>query len=272
MEREETRGSSSVLNVAVCLIIVVVVAALLYPVFVPAIHIGTPVNCQSNMKQIGSALKMYLSDWGDTYPTNRNLSNAISPNVKLTSPGQTNADGTSRRFQYGVNWVEGLYNYIEQVSKSGSSSWQCPQALKNHYPKNSDTVLVSYVFNRNLVEKKVGIIKYSANLMEVREFNGLLNSELRPTNETRWSSKTPPVSPFLTRHDAVYGRTNPKIHGNCSNILFADGHVKLYAIMYFPKKVTKEQCWDTETKQWYNFNATNTNMPINVRRTIAITP
>ena len=268
----------TLIELLVVIAIIAILAAILFPVFAKARKSAQTADCQSNMKQIGSALKMYLSDWGDTYPTNRLTGyTTISTDVPLSTPGQTVSGGAPLRFQYGVNWVEGLYNYVEQVSKTGASSWRCSAATNKQQPVNSNAA-ITYAFNANLVEQPEGIIKGASNLMAVRELDRMYNSVLRPTNDSSCSSGNRPISPFLDTSDEGIGGINlrasePKQHGNGSNILFADGHVKMYNVQYMPEQgdMLSTNCWDTETSQWYNFNA-QSSKPANMRRTIAITP
>ncbi len=263
---------------------VVVGAGAFFYLFVPLFttwlgrtHCGSS-SCESNMKQIGNAIKMYLSDWNDTFPTNRPFLNGhkvgpIRVYVKL-SPHEPIGNATEPpRFSYGVNWVEGLYSYIENVTKASDpqSVWRCQAASSRVYPEGSKTAAVNYVFNRNLVERSARSLTYAANLMVVREIDAVVNAELRPTNDTTWTSKTPPRSPFLTSHDTRAGHMNPKIHGAGSHILFADGHVKVFDASFFPERITKSRCWDPDTKQWYNY-APGSGKPEGYTKSIAITP
>jgi len=268
------RRGITLLEVVVCLVVVVVVAAILFPMI--AHDHGPPLmmsDCQSNMKQIGSALKMYLSDWNDTYPTQRvwqrnGKLGAIRDHVKLTPSGTTNSDGSPKRFQYGVNWVEALFAYVESVSKDGRATWQC-NASKEKYPTNSRTACVSYAFNRNLIEQPEQVIRGASNLMAVRELDRMVDSDLRPIYECRKPGRSP-VSPFLTDFDVRFGKTNPKLHGTGSNILFADGHVKGFAKNYMPEHIDSK-CWDNDTKQWFNFGP-KSRVSEYMKRTIAVSP
>src|ERR1035437_5992860 len=117
-------GSVSVLNVVLCLIVVAGVAAVVLPMIVPheGFHPGIS-TCQTNLKQIGNAFKMYLSDNNDTYPTNRAYSSdgklgPIRAHVKLT-PSDEPRDryGNPKKYKYGCDWVEPLTAYIEEVTK-----------------------------------------------------------------------------------------------------------------------------------------------------------
>jgi len=250
-------GPSGILSVILILFGLFIWALILFPMFFRTNQHIDSSNCQSNLKQINYAIKMYLVDWNDTYPTNRayisgNKTGPVSACVRL-SPVDENAQKPFR-FKYGVSWVEALYDHIDSVTKQNDpqSVWRCLNIGKKIYPKGSDTAATSYVFNSNLIEKRERIIRDASKLMLIREINGLVNSELRPTNNSTWTSKIPPDSPFLTSYDSRYGKMNPELHGNGSHILFADGHVKLLQPEEFPsqKQITKARCWDSEHKQW----------------------
>ena len=93
-------------------------------------------------------------------------------------------------------------------------------------PGDDSTAAVSYAFNRNLVERPEKAVRYAANTMMVREMDRRVDAELRPTNYSCGRPDVPPDSPFLTKHDSRMEETNPGVHGEGSNVLFADGHVQ----------------------------------------------
>ena len=260
---------------AIVSIFVLMTGAVLMPVFVRS-DCAPSSSCQSNMSQIGRALKMYLSEWNDRYPTNRRyLPNGklgpVSARVKLTPAGSTDNSNKPERFRHGVSWVEALYPYVEAVSKESSGVWACPAASKAKYPKNSNTAYVTYAFNRNLIERPEIAIHTASNLMVIRETDRYIDSELRPTNYSCGRSDVPPDSPFLTKHDSRIGETMQDIHNNGSNVLFADSHVKLFLADSFPdeRHITAGKCWDAKDRRWYN--SLDSKDQKNYKR-IAITP
>lgn len=104
--------------------------------------------------------------------------------------------------------------------------------------------------------------------MMVREMDRLVNAELRPINDSTDSPNTPPDSAFLTTRDSRLGDTDADLHYGKSNILFADGHVKLIDCTQLAPQ------WDPHTKRWYNHINADSKTPKQnaLNKTIAITP
>lgn len=272
-------GGVSVWSIIGCFIVLVVIAAVLFPILAhPTGCYSGNANCQSHMSQIGRALKLYLSEWHDMYPTNRNWAGKdslgpISCYVKLTPPKPENKTTEKpERYRYGVNWVEALYPYLEAVSGGRSSAWTCPVVTGNKTLDDSSTARATYVMNRNLIEKPEKVIRSASSLMLVREMDRLVDAELRPTNNSCGNPKMPPHEPYLTTDNE--NDTNGRLHGPGSNILFADGHVKGYSEKYLPKQrdITKAKSWDPVDKQWYNYCSKSPSITESMKRTIAITP
>lgn len=257
------RSGVSAVEVLVFFIVVVVIAAILWPLFTyggrcPPLR-ASP--CQSNLTQIGRAIKMYMSDWDNTYPTQCLRPASMAFSVKLSPREEVN----QKRFVHGTNWVEALFSYIETTSKNDAwSVWRCGACSDDTYPKRSDTAAVSYVLNRNLIQLPEGYVTDGARLMLLREADRLVNSDLRPTNLSRKNEKAMPQSPFLTKRDVRMGETKPDLHNKGSHVLFADGHVKYFGA----ESYTDKPSWDPETQQWWNYVKGHPG----IDKAIAITP
>jgi type II secretory pathway pseudopilin PulG len=76
-------GCISPLSALVLLCSVLVLAAILVPNFVRANARGKLTACKSNLKNIGTALEMYSTDWSGKYPTTTSL---LTPNYLKTIP------------------------------------------------------------------------------------------------------------------------------------------------------------------------------------------
>ncbi len=283
------RKGFTLIELLVVIAIIAILAAILFPVFARARKAAMASTCQSNLNQLAKAMKMYLTDWSDTYPTNRSLANynIIDPMCRLSQPMPLPGQTEPPKFQHSINWVEALYSYVEQVTKKDdpATTWRCPAATSLFLPVAPTTEppyrLVTYVFNRCLVEAPEGIIKGASNLMMVRELGRLTMATLRPTNECTASPNSAPQDPFLIARDyaqtIIFTKGEYLLHANGSHILFADGHVKLFDIRSFATDAAATQyarIYDPTTQQWYNWYFEN---PANaeqkaLNRQIAISP
>ncbi|MEN6356123.1 MAG: prepilin-type N-terminal cleavage/methylation domain-containing protein [Armatimonadota bacterium] len=216
------RKGFTLIELLVVIAIIAILAAILFPVFAKARRTAQASNCESNMKQIGNGLKMYLSDWEDTYPTNRltnvssfPMSTEVPLSINTTSgiygdvgtPKINSSTGKPYRFVgpsagssvvpnpngRGPNWIEALYNYIETVTKLSdpTSIWKCQSAAPVGR-KNASFNCVSYAFNANMLEVGEGAVKNAGNLMMVRELDGYQYATIRPTNISRDGVTNPP--------------------------------------------------------------------------------
>jgi prepilin-type N-terminal cleavage/methylation domain-containing protein/prepilin-type processing-associated H-X9-DG protein len=263
------RKGFTLIELLVVIAIIAVLAAILFPVFARARKAAQASTCQSNLKQIGNAVKMYLTDWDDTYPTNRDTmaGGGITSAINLSPPEPIAPATEPPKFMYGITWVEALYSYVEAIVKKGDfqTTWKCPAASNAQWPSYDDypegNCAVTYTFNACMLEQPEGIVKGAANLMLIREFGEMTIAVLRPMKDVTGNSSTVPDSPFLSTSDSVVGDTSKlsKMHANGSQILFADGHVKLFGLGYltdsaaFKKGGQVGSQWDKTTQQWYNY-------------------
>jgi|LSQX01.3.fsa_nt_gb prepilin-type N-terminal cleavage/methylation domain-containing protein/prepilin-type processing-associated H-X9-DG protein len=277
------RKGFTLIELLVVIAIIAILAAILFPVFARVRRAAMNSDCQSNMKQIGVAFKMYLSEWQDCYPYQDITSKLGSQSgIVLANPGVVDSTGAPVRFTgptnatnpaY-VNWVEALFPYMESLSDTGADAYTCKAATDVQDASGTLTAKgrarVNYSMNINMVGQPEGVITTPANTFLVREMDRKVNAVLRPL-ELSGDASSRPNSPFLTATDNGYASNQPAVapkqHGNGSNILFADGHVKGFGSADLPDGELPNSCWDGS--QWYN--AVNTG-PKDRWKAIAITP
>src|SRR5260221_14333659 len=68
---KQQRGFT-LIELLVVIAIIAILAAILFPVFAQAREKARQASCQSNLKQIGIALKMYVQDYDERWPTGQN--------------------------------------------------------------------------------------------------------------------------------------------------------------------------------------------------------
>lgn len=281
-------------------LVVLLIGFLLAPAVARLQRSPAEARCQSNMRQWARAMVLYLDDNHQRYPTNRNPQGFLTARVYLTPLSadgtmQVGQDGKPIRFANGVNWVEALYPYIWTSAEKTGQDWKsfrkCPNTSTKTDPPSSVpppsaslSATMTYAFNLFLVEQPKGVIQNTANLMMLREMDRKINSCLRPTSPSigsiqSISSTNPPENTFLVNawdraldQYIMNGKPNANQHDSGSYILFADGHVKWFGMSYMPASMAIADNWDANDSRWYNYNGTTTTVPVELRKTIAITP
>lgn len=237
----------TLIELLVVIAIIAILAAILFPIFAKARDAAKASQCISNLNQIGRAFRMYASDYEDTYPTNREWAvggkgRLLTPDIKrvvyLSTKTYVDSATGQTRFEYGPNFVEALYPYLERIATGSDpvSVWKCPKAnLDDTLPRTGSTrpgserdrCAVTYVMNYFMVEANEGTMKTTSDVMLLREVDAKTNAVLRPWPGTTGSNQ--PQYPFLdSAGDGVWGRMRYDLHAKGSNILFSDGHAKYF--------------------------------------------
>lgn len=98
--RVDKSPASVLLTIFAVIAVGVVLAALLVPNFIRARSRGQLTACKSNLKNIGTALEMYSTDWAGHYP--RNL-NQVTPKYLKTIPTCPNSGENRYYYIQGQN-------------------------------------------------------------------------------------------------------------------------------------------------------------------------
>ena len=272
MKRTRTRTIDIVLSALIALL----VCSALGPALARMQRSSAEAKCQSNLRRWAQAISAYMADNHQRYPTNRiTAAHPMSGRVWLSDETLLDGNGNPLRFQYGVNWVEALYPYLEAAAGRTGQDWKsfrkCPNASA---VQTSTNACMTYSLNYNLVEQPNGIVRDPSRLMMFREMDKLVGSVLRPSVQSFESAELP-RNAFLTTKDSYLGvldrSTDPNRHGSGSCICFTDGHVKYFTTDYYPSDVGgySVSSWDPIDQRWYNI-VNEADPPHN--KTIAITP
>jgi prepilin-type processing-associated H-X9-DG protein len=181
------------------MLFIVIAAAILFPVFVRDGHPSPKTSCLNNLKQLGTALNMYESDWDERLPP--------LYTVRACAP-------------QGKGWMDKLMVYARNKRIS-----RCPESPDR----------LTYSFNRRLAGINYDKIAHPADTFSIfesvnalPESNNLNGGEVcHPTRDRiplpgqyiMWPEDTPK----LQRDWPTWARPN---HEDITNVIFADGHAK----------------------------------------------
>jgi prepilin-type N-terminal cleavage/methylation domain-containing protein/prepilin-type processing-associated H-X9-DG protein len=227
MGRKEARRGFTLIELLVVIAIIAILAAILFPVFAQAREKARMAACQSNLKQMGSALMMYTQDYDEIYPG--------------ANPG---ANTACADIPFRGGWRGWIGNLLQPYTKN-TQIYICP-SKPNLSGVNRDSggvmctamaapyFFVSYTFNYN------------------RMFNQATSNIQAPAEQLMmWDSLTPyadcafatagscglfaqrDICQWMAKNgmplqsgQACTANANTGWHNNGDNRLFADGHVK----------------------------------------------
>lgn len=224
MKRNLNRGFT-LIELLVVIAIIAILAAILFPVFAQAREKARQASCQSNLKQIGNAFAMYMQDYDELFPMNDNGGN--SP-AWYTQPADARPGPQYNRL--GV-WTTTMQPYIKNWQVYGCPS--CPitsQYLQAPLNAGQQQIPISYAYNGQLATSSLASVQSVASCILTWEGYGKLSTR-------NYSLPTPTLRNVRPQHE-LYGTDScvmyviaipvPTmwIHGEGSNYLFVDGHVK----------------------------------------------
>jgi len=208
-----SRRGFTLIELLVVIAIIAILAAILFPVFAKAREKARQASCQSNLKQIGLAFKMYVQDYDERWPQCDPI--ACCSNGRL---GSTGAD-------FGFNgWVS---NALIPYTKN-QQIFICPSLQNNAFfdpysnggtDSVNGTQSFSYAFNY--------VSDYGVKEAAFTDVSKALIMADSPT--AWWDCRYESGCGWRTRDWAAHAAKNQKAtewHNGQNNQLFEDGHVK----------------------------------------------
>lgn len=104
------RSAFTLIELLVVIAIIAILAAILFPVFAQAKEAAKKTASISNVKQFGTAMKIYLADSDDTYPRS---DQCIAPSTVPWAPTATGCTGPFGQRANHYKWPYWLYPYIK---------------------------------------------------------------------------------------------------------------------------------------------------------------
>ena len=222
----------TLIELLVVIAIVAVLAAILFPVFAQAREKARQTSCLSNMKQIGTAFAMYLSDYDGQYPTCDNDKAKISG--RPPDPETPETDGAEERDWHLV--IQPVLKNL-QVMRCPSDTSKAPANIAHpdyaarEYPS-------SYTVNGwSEYELKESAVTRPANWILLAE----RNNSVRPPKTWwmffwwTWQMPAPNITWPPSLEPSPLSRASAdldlKRHNESPTWLYADGHAKSGKLM-----------------------------------------
>ena len=122
------RRGFTLIELLVVIAIIAILAAFLFPVFAKAKAEAKKTACLSNLKQIGSAIALYMNDHDDLFPHALDASDKFAPEIWDEFP----------EFASRINSMPLLHEVVQPYCKN-RGVFQCPgdsgsRVLDNHFP------------------------------------------------------------------------------------------------------------------------------------------
>ena len=191
------RQGFTLIELLVVIAIIAILAAILFPVFARAREKARQASCQSNLKQIGLAIQMYIQDYDDT----------VLPARLDGGPEQ-------------MDWTQMVFPYInnDQIFICPSDSDPVPSVGTGGYDKSYGLNCEIHTYN----EGTGGYDGFAGNPLDI--WPPATMSEIEEPAQLISAidfSFNQPGAPYPSIDDRVNWR-----HNETANVLFMDGHVK----------------------------------------------
>ncbi|HLH78886.1 MAG TPA: DUF1559 domain-containing protein [Chthonomonas sp.] len=228
----------TLVELLVVIAIIGLLAALLFPVFARAREAARSDVCLSNLKQLGTAMAIYLQDYDQTYPMSR-MPDARHPLSGCTST-QTGAPPDSKLEGSSINWKRVIMPYLKNRAvfqcPSNLDAWhingpdihtQVPGDETNYAYPSAQWLPISYGLNGSFFNEAIPPCWYKEPRDRPRRESEISQpAQLILLLETRWS-----FSDLGDWFIELPGPDSPQqgpfqSHNGACNWLFADLHAK----------------------------------------------
>lgn len=200
----------TLIELLVVIAIIAILAAILFPVFAKAREAARKSTCQSNMKQIGTALATYMSDNSSTLPSSAYGTTAASQGT-YTNFGTLvgTLPPTQASFNNNPTWAMRLYSNLQNKD----IVWCPSDSKKDPSGKANDDAArqISYWWKYAIDSAWAG--------------NGLASTNDRCQKETDFSYPSEQIFLYENKPWHSGGGTGLKM-GSQINVAYLDGHVK----------------------------------------------
>jgi prepilin-type N-terminal cleavage/methylation domain-containing protein/prepilin-type processing-associated H-X9-DG protein len=219
------RRGFTLIELLVVIAVIAILAAILFPVFAQARERARLSACVSNMRQIGTALTMYVQDYDETYPY-----------IRFHAPGAANWQA-AQKGHYSYVWRNAIAPYLKSIDVLGCPSDPysravpgTPGAVPPKAGMNAEgwevepgqRMPISYAMNA------CASTWYPADSKEGESSPPLRLSQLQRSSETVIIAESREIWPDI-HPDWMWGQCDGLFThsaGQVANFIFYDGHAK----------------------------------------------
>ncbi|MCC6444399.1 MAG: DUF1559 domain-containing protein [Armatimonadetes bacterium] len=224
--RNQTKGFT-LIELLVVIAIIAILAAILFPVFAQAREKARSISCLSNLKQIGTAVNMYVQDFDETFPYmcygQYSGCNPSSPNPSLM--------------------YISVYPYVKNtgVFKCPSAEGFCLGWVARFPPWNVPNVTINYGYSEHLSFRvaRLSMLGFPAETVFLADSRCAYLGGFWNVADRSWLRRIifSGSSPAAGEFDCCNGFNGDTVsvdigkfsrHQGGDNVLFFDGHAKWY--------------------------------------------
>ncbi len=247
MNNRMNRSAFTLIELLVVIAIIAILAAILFPVFAQAREKARQTACLSNVKQIGTAMMMYVQDYDETWPRGQY---SVAPGTVPGAPPTSNtgtgfASNSSGEITGGgqlmnhFKWYGWLYPYTKNIQifncpsrTPNKTTWEKGGQITNAYAMNLSVIgTASGPFNNPSFQggSLAGVTRPADQMVFLELFRSTLPGIIDTRASVIWPlAHRETWNTLLTQGNAAQGirpqDTAP--HSEGMNIAYADGHAK----------------------------------------------
>jgi prepilin-type N-terminal cleavage/methylation domain-containing protein/prepilin-type processing-associated H-X9-DG protein len=221
--RFEVRPGFTLIELLVVIAVIAILACILLPVFAKARERARTTSCASNMRQIGQAMTLYTQDYDGYHPPLGPLGTSEVWEL-VTEPG------------FNCTWLDYIYPYVKSTAV-----FQCPSFNLGEY--RTGCIAPEFVDGKIKRKYRGSYVRRGFVLSGTHLHEAQLTTPATKILVYEGEGSSSGQGTIVDVGDLVLNGI-PRRHFQGSNLLFADGHVKLLSL----EQMARSEYWNLTTE------------------------